>query len=104
MGNASFNNVTISIARVHALFKRTIGSQLEDETGHSEYNGHRAVDTSNHYFTPKNGMDGGESLPLGEEVDPHGYLTKAAGGAYIHTEDNKVRYYEKGVSKGGDSL
>lgn len=29
-----------------------------------------------------------------QEIDPKGYLKKAAGTTYIHTEENKVHYYE----------
>ncbi|KAF8802300.1 hypothetical protein BYT27DRAFT_7261397 [Phlegmacium glaucopus] len=62
------------------------------------------LDTSNRYFTPKDGKSDIEDLPLGDEVDPHGFLVKAAGGAYVHTGDNKVCYYKKVVSKGGEPL
>ena len=82
------------------MFKRTIGTQLSGDTGHSAYKGHRALDTSNWYFTPKSATDDGDGLPLGADVDHHGFLyTDGAGETYIHIEDNKVRYYEKGVSK-----
>jgi len=35
------------------------------------------------------------------EMDPKGYLKKAAGNAYIHTEENEVRYFEMCEDIGG---
>jgi len=104
MGNASFDNVAVSLAIIHAMFKRVISSQLEEDAAHSDFKGYRVLDTSNRYFTPKDGNSDIENLPLGDEVNPHGFLVKAAGGAYMHTQDNKVCYYEKVVSKGGEPL
>jgi hypothetical protein len=70
---------------------------------YSEFNGYRSLDTSNRYFTPRDDRSDNDSVPLGTEVDPHGFLLQAAGSAYVHTTDNKVYYYEKGVSKGRET-
>jgi hypothetical protein len=104
MGNTSFDTVMLNLARIHAIFKRRIGNQLEEDTVHSEYNGYSALDTSNRYFTPKSNTGNEETVPLGAEVDPQGTLMKVAGGAYIHTEDNKVHYYEKSNGRDGSSM
>lgn len=102
MGNATFDDAAVNLARIHATFKRAVGNQLEEDAVHSEFKGYKALDTSNRYFTPRNGRS--EGIPLGIEVDPYGSLQKAAGNAYVHTEDNKVYYYQKGVNKGGETL
>ena len=104
MGNTSFGDSTVNLARIHAIFKRTIGNQLVDDAVHSDFKGYKAIDTSNRYFTPRDGKGDIESVPLGNKVDPYGFLLKAAGNAYVHTEDNKVYYYEKGVNKRGETL
>jgi hypothetical protein len=104
MGNVAFDNAAINLAQIHAIFKRTIGNQLEEDAVHSDFKGYKAIDTSNRYFTPRDGKRDLESVSLGNDVDPHGFLFKAAGNAYVHTEDNKVYYYQKGVNKGGETL
>ena len=38
---------------------------------------------------------------LAPEVDPNGYLAKAAGTTYVHTEENKVYYFEKAEKRWG---
>jgi hypothetical protein len=104
MGNASFDHAAINLAKIQAIFKRTIGNQLEEDPAYSDFNGYRALDTSNRYFTPRNDQSEKDGIfPLGVEVDPHGFLLQAAGGAYIHTADNKVNYFEKSVSKDGET-
>ena len=46
----------------------------------------------------------GDVRPLTAEVDPLGSLLKAAGSAYVHTEDNKVYYFEKTGKGPRDSM
>ena len=83
------------MARIYAIFKRALGPQLQDEPDYSEEYGYSAFDASNRYFTLRSAKDHDEECPISEDMDPKGYLRKAAGGMYIHTEDNRVRYYEK---------
>jgi hypothetical protein len=49
----------------------------------------------NRYFSPRGGAASEEIRPLTAEVDPNGYLAKAAGSMYVHKEGNKVYHYEK---------
>lgn len=104
MGNATFDNTVLNLARIHAIFKRTIGNQLEENAVHSDFKGYKALDTSNRYLTPRDDKRDIEAVPLGIDVDPYDFLLKAAGNTYVHTEDNKVYYYQKGVSRDGDTL
>jgi hypothetical protein len=103
MGNATFDRAAVNLARIHAIFKRSIGNQLEEDPAYSHFKGYRALDTSNRYFTPRDDRSDNDSVPLGIDVDPHGFLLQAAGSAYVHTADNKVCYYEKCMSKGGET-
>ncbi|KDR84719.1 hypothetical protein GALMADRAFT_52917, partial [Galerina marginata CBS 339.88] len=41
-------------------------------------------------------------ISLGEEINPHGHLTKAAGTGYVHIEDNQVYYFERQVKNEDD--
>ena len=54
-----------------------------------------AIDVANWYFSPRGSADPEEIQPLTAEVDPNGYIAKAAGMTYVHMEENKVYYFEK---------
>ena len=72
-----------------------MGDCLTEGTVLSTYEEFPAIDAANRYFTPKGIVAPNDIRPLTAEVDPRGSLSKAAGSAYVHTEDNKVYYYEK---------
>ena len=94
-GNPVFDKPIENIAAIYAIFKRAVGDNLSESAVYSTYEGFPAIDAANRYFTPKNGADSEEIRPLTAEVDPNGYLAKAAGSKYVHTEENKVYYFEK---------
>jgi len=93
LGIAEFKQLLSNVAAVHATFKRVLGDVLLETDIHSEYGEYLAIDVANRYFTPKASAQ--DIRPLTKEVDPHGALSKAAGTAYVHTEENKVYYFEK---------
>lgn len=93
-GNEAFDRLKTSIATAHVMFKRTVGAMLNDEMGISDADGHFAIDASNRYFTPKSANNTGEECKITPEMDPKGFLKQAAGSEYIHTEENKVYYFE----------
>lgn len=95
LGNASFDGLSADIALIQALFKRAIGPFFQDEAAVSQYEGFLAIDASNRYFNPRTGRSQGDECPITADIDPKGYLKKAAGDLYVHTEENKVHYYEK---------
>lgn len=82
------------MARIQAIFKRAVGSQLRDEAGFSQQDGFTAIDASNRYFSLRTESNQNDECLITHEIDPKGYLKKAAGTMYIHTEENKVHYYE----------
>jgi hypothetical protein len=95
-GTQSFDKLTTNMARIYAIFKRTIGPQLQDEAGFSQEDGFVAIDASNRYFTDRfRSRNQDVECAISDEMDPKGYLRKAAGTTYIHTEENKVYYFEK---------
>ena len=61
-----------------------------------------ALELSNRYFTPQKDMVEGSELVLSTDVDPYGYLAKAAGTALCYTEDNAVLYFERQGSNDDD--
>ncbi len=94
-GIQSFDNLTVDLARIHAIFKRAIGPQLQDDAGIGQHDGFAAIDASNRYFSLKTGGNIEDERLITDDMDPKGYLRKAAGTTYAHTEDNKVYYFEK---------
>lgn len=53
-----------------------------------------AIDTSNRYFTLRTERNRTDECIITDEMDPKGYLKKAAGNTYIHTEENRVHYFQ----------
>ncbi|KAF8969131.1 hypothetical protein BDZ97DRAFT_1915494 [Flammula alnicola] len=94
-GNPVFDKSIENIAAIYAIFKRAIGDNLVEGAVCSTYEDFSAIDVANRYFTPRGGAATEEIRPLTAEVDPKGYLAKAAGSTYVHTEENKVYYFEK---------
>jgi hypothetical protein len=101
LGNTSFDRLSADIARIQALFKRAIGPFLQDEAAVSQFEEFTAIDASNRYFTPRTGNQE-DGCPITADIDPKGYLMKAAGDSFMHTEENKVRYYEKHEGSAGE--
>ena len=93
-GNETFEKLTVDIARIQAIFKRSIGPQFQDEIGLSQYDGFTAIDASNRYFTLKTEKNSNDECMITNEMDPKGYLRRAAGNTYVHTEENQVHYFE----------
>ena len=104
IGNETFDEAVVNLTKIQAIFKQTISDQVGEDPLYSDYKGYRALNASNQYFTPRDDRSKNNSTPLGIDVDPHNYLQQAAENGYIHTSDNKVYYYEKGVSKDGKTL
>ena len=61
-----------------------------------------ALELSNRYFTPRKDMAEGGELVLSTDIDPYGYLAKAAGTALCYTEENAVLYFERQGSNDDD--
>jgi len=82
------------MARICAIFKRAIGAQLHDEAGFSQEDRFVAIDASNRYFSLRVGSNQEAECAITDDIDPKGFLRKAAGTTYIHTNENKVCYFE----------
>lgn len=97
-GNPVFNKFLVNIAIIHTIFKRSIGKQLQfiEDTAQPSYAEHSTtIDVANCYFVPKANTLPENIHSLTTEVDPFRTLAKATGSAYVHTEENKVYYFEK---------
>jgi hypothetical protein len=102
LGNTSFDGLSADFARIRALFKRAIGPFLQDDAVMSQFEEFAAIDASNRYFSPRTGRNQEHEHPITADIDPKGYLAKAAGDSFVHTEENKVWYYEKHEGSAGE--
>lgn len=105
-GNPVFENLLANIAVVGTIFRRAIGELLEDTQAAQSSYGERPVtiDVANRYFVPKANTLPEDIRTLTSEVDPFGTLAKAAGSAYVHTDENKVYYFEKTNGSNGETM
>ena len=104
-GDPVFNNLYANVALIHTIFRRAIGHQLIEDTAQSSYIEYPGtIDLGNRYFVPKANALPEDIRTLTTDVDPFGTLTRAAGSAYVHTEENKVYYYEKTGGSDGEAM
>lgn len=80
-----------------------MGDCLTEECINSMFEEWPAIDAANRYFTPKAVARVEDIRPLGIDVDPFGSLNKAASPSFVHTEENKVYYFERKESANGDT-
>ena len=92
----TFNKNIYTVAEVHALFSRAVGvDKLEECQVITAYKGMSALELSNRYFTPRKNMVEDDELILSADIDPYGYLAKAAGTTLCYTEENAVLYFKQ---------
>ena len=96
MQSSTFNNIIYTVAEIHAVFGRAVGTEkLQECQIITSYRGMSALELSNCYFTPHKDMAEGSELVLSTDIDPYGYLAKAAGTTLCYTEENAVLYFER---------
>jgi hypothetical protein len=94
--SSTFDKVVHTVAEIHAIFGRAVGAEkLEECQILTSYKGMSALDLSNRYFTPRKDIAEGDDLVLSADIDPYGYLAKAAGTVLCYTEENAVQYFER---------
>lgn len=111
----NFQEALNNLADVHAIMARSLPGTVQNTsivTDHANYStieiGNRYVYcTHTHtlgndsltriisYFTPSKDAEAESDIKLNTDLDPHGTLTKAADGDFIHTSDNVVVYNER---------
>jgi hypothetical protein len=104
-GNAAFDHFLANIAVIRTIFRRAIGDQLIEDASQPLYAENSAtIDVANRYFIHKANALPEDVRTLTPEVDPFGTLARAAGSVYVHTEDNKVYYFEKTCGRDGETV
>ena len=82
MQSSTFDKIIHTVAEIHAVFSRAVGTEkLEECQIITSYKGMSALELSNRYFTPHKDMAEGDELVLSTDIDPYGYLATAAGAA-----------------------
>ena len=99
----TFQSVSENIAAVHDLFSCFVSKELLQElTATGIFGEYVSINMSNCYFTPHQQKTlGTTEIPFSTDVDPHGFLTKAAGTSLVHTDENTVHYYERVLKDNG---
>ena len=94
---STFQSVSENIATVHELFGHFIGKDsLQPLTYISGFGEYVSINMANRYFTPRWAETlGATEIPFSTNVDPHGFLGKAAGSGLFHSDKNVVHCYER---------
>ena len=91
-----FDKIIQTVTEIHAVLGRTVGIENFEECQIiTSYKGMSALQLSNRYFTPREDMAEENQLVLSTDIDPFGYLAKAAGMTLCYTDENAVQYFER---------
>lgn len=102
-GHPVYDDLIANIAIIHSIFRRATGDRLSEECVNSMFEEWPAIDVANRYFTPKAVARSEDIRPIGIDIDPFGSLSKAASSSFVHTEENKVYYFQRKESANGDT-
>jgi hypothetical protein len=95
LGAVSFDACIKGMTDIYALFSRYIPvDKLQPCTSIDKYGEYPCIEMSNRYFMLKKDTLMEKSMPFGSDIDPKGILNCAAGNSYIHSEQNRVLFYE----------
>ena len=113
-GHPVYDGLVANIAIIHSIFRRAVGDHLIErravgdhliEEGiNSMFEEWPAIDVANRYFTPKAVACLEDIWPIGIDVDPFSSLNRAASSLFMHTEENKVYYFQRKESTNGDMV
>ncbi|TFK45200.1 hypothetical protein OE88DRAFT_1611020, partial [Heliocybe sulcata] len=60
----------------------------------SEFDGHPTIEIGNNFFAARKFVPTEPDVPFDAKVDPRGILAQLKDAQYIHTEDNRVTFWE----------
>ncbi|KAA1479705.1 hypothetical protein DENSPDRAFT_898848 [Dentipellis sp. KUC8613] len=92
LGHGQFTHAATAVQNIHTLFS-TRYRNLVPYTSDT-FRSFPALTFDNRYVTPLKKGRGETNLPFGREVDPKGILRTMLDRRGIHTEDNRVLYFE----------
>lgn len=89
-----FQDSLKAITNINATFEVEVPDDQFEPFETLEVDGLTCLKFTNRYLTPKDSAGGHQILSL-DDVDPRGYLKRAAGPRYVHTEENVVQYFRQ---------
>ncbi|KAJ8481024.1 hypothetical protein ONZ45_g15445 [Pleurotus djamor] len=106
LGSPLFQQSMGNLLFIQSMFRRFMpDNQLEEKAEFfGEYEGHSTISASNRFFTRQQHAAGLETIPISEDVDPNGVLSKADLKQFVHTEENEVTYHLLNTSETGDTV
>ena len=94
LSSPKFNDAIMSIHAIEDIFRRQVTDRNMEVWVPSLFQGHQSIDVGNRYFTPRQHALQDRHISFGLAIDPDNILSEAMGEEFVHTEDNKVEYYE----------
>jgi hypothetical protein len=93
LGTHKFKAALESILFIQSLFEKEIQSVKLASWSPGNFQDQLTVDLRNRYFAGS--AFATTVVPFDTQVDPDGLLNSIAGGSLLHTEENRVRYFQR---------
>ena len=97
----SFLAAVDNLLSIYAVFAQCVPPTKLQAWVLDNYEDFHSVSASNRLFMARIEALTHPALELGCDVDPEGKLAELVQGLYFHSEDNKVRYWERTVNRLG---
>ena len=94
LSSPKFNDAIQSMRAVEDIFRRQVVDRNMEVWVPSAFQGHPSIDVSNRYYTPRQHALQDRHISFSPVIDPDNILSEAMGEEFVHTEDNRVEYYE----------
>ena len=94
LSSPKFNDAIQSMRAVEDIFRRQLVDRNTEVWVPSAFQGHPSIDVSNRYYTPRQHALQDRHISFSPVIDPDNILSEAMGEEFVHTEDNRVEYYE----------
>jgi hypothetical protein len=82
------------IQSLFRFFEQVLPADSIEVWSPSLFDGHKAIDTGNRFFTDRHNLSNHEMVPFKSSVDPDRILEEAMGTEFVHLRENEVEYFE----------
>ncbi|KAF7967771.1 hypothetical protein HWV62_33181 [Athelia sp. TMB] len=100
-GNAEFERAVNGAAQLAIFMQKNIEPGSVDSWCPDRFQTWSALEFTNRYFVRQNVEGDMIAIEFGRNVDNDGLLTKIAGEEWVHTEENRVSYFNRIVGEDG---
>ena len=94
LSSPKFKDAILSVHVIEDIFCRQGADGNMEVWVPLAFQGHPSIDVGNQYFTPCQHVLQDRHISFSPAIDPDNILSEAMGQEFVHTEDNKVEYYE----------